>query len=74
MTGNFLIPLGIILIYMLAYGWIDAAIGEEASGRHGYLFLSLIYYPILLPGYAILIWFIEKFLINHKPELSIKTP
>lgn len=67
-TGNFLIPLAILLVYMLSFGWIDTAIGKEAAGRHGYLFLSLIYYPVLLPGYALLLWLIDKYLIGRKTK------
>lgn len=68
--GNFLIPVAIIFIYIFSYGWIDAAIGKEASERHGYVFLSLIYLPLLLPGYAILTWLIDKYLIDRKPAHS----
>jgi len=48
---------------MLSFIWIASVIGEEASGGHGYIFLSFIYYPILLPVYGLLLWFINKYVI-----------
>jgi hypothetical protein len=37
--------------FVLAYPIIDAAIGEDVSRHHGYVFLVIIFYPVLLLVY-----------------------
>lgn len=51
LTGGIIIPLLVLLGYMQTFGWIDAAIGPNASKYHGYTFLVLIFYPIAIPVY-----------------------
>lgn len=58
--GSFINPLLILICYVYTYDLIDAAIGEHASGRHGYTFLAFILYPFLLMVYWVIAWILDK--------------
>ena len=49
--GSILIPLIFLISWMNYYDLIDHIIGNQASGRHGYIFFILFLYPIILPIY-----------------------
>lgn len=68
--GSLLIPFLILLSYMYSYDIIDNAIGEEAGRHHGYVFLVIIFYPVLLAIYWTTLWLLDRRqkrkLINEK--------
>lgn len=68
--GSLIIPFLILLSYMYSYDIIDNVIGEEAGRHHGYVFLVIIFYPILLPIYWTIVWLLDRRqkgkLINEK--------
>jgi hypothetical protein len=68
--GSILIPFLSLLAYMYSYDIIDNAIGEDAGRHHGYVFLSIILYPIILVIYWIIFWLIDRIykrkLLNEK--------
>lgn len=62
---NFYLPLGIIIVpllfyvlYYLSYNLIDFSLGQKYS-KHGYVFIYVITYPVLLLVYGILMWQID---------------
>lgn len=59
-AGSILLPLICCLIFILSYSIVDAVIGEYASRRHGYTFLIFFFYPIAIPVYWLIMWFIDK--------------
>ena len=54
------VPLFILLFFIYSYSIIDFVIGKDASQRHGYIALIIIFYPIILPFYWVLMWLIDK--------------
>jgi len=58
--GCLIIPLLIILSYIYSYDIIDNVIGEEAGRHHGYVFLVIIFYPILLAIYWTIVWLLDR--------------
>lgn len=58
--GSIVVPLLALIGYMWSYGWIDGIIGADASGRHGYTFLVILLYPIILPVYWFAMWLIDR--------------
>lgn len=60
--GSILVPLLFLLSYPYAFTLIDGVIGAEASGRHGYVILILMLYPIILPIYWTLMWLVDRFI------------
>lgn len=62
---NFYLPLGIIIVpllfyvlYFLSYDLIDFSLRQESS-KHGYVFLYVVTYPVLLLVYGIMMWQID---------------
>jgi len=53
--GSLLVPLLFLFAYIMAFGWIDWAIGPAAGGWHGYVFFILVLYPVLALVYWLLI-------------------
>ena len=43
---------------------VDAVIGPYASNFHGYVFLTIIFYPVAAPAYWIVMWFSYKIFIE----------
>lgn len=66
-TGIFLVPIAGMIVYMLAYGFIDGFIGPAASGYHGYYGLIIFLYPIALPVYALVVWLLSKLMKESTP-------
>ncbi len=58
-VGSILVPLLFMVAYFWAYSVIDYFIGPDASRRHGYYFLSIIFYPVLVPVYLLVMWIID---------------
>lgn len=59
-AGSIIVPLLSLLSYMYAYSFIDNAIGENAGRHHGYFFLSIIWYPVILIIYWLLFWLMDS--------------
>lgn len=59
-TGSIVIPFLILVSYIISYEIIDSVIGVEAGGHHGYTFLVIIFYPLLLPIYWLIMWYIDR--------------
>ena len=51
--GIFLVPIFSIIIFLLAYPFIDYVMGQQS--KHGYVFLVVLYYPAAVLCYGILI-------------------
>lgn len=58
--GSLLVPFLCCCIFIFSYSLLDLIIGEYASGRHGYIFLIFILYPISTPIYFVVIWLIDR--------------
>ena len=59
-AGSLVIPFLILLSYVYSYYVIDNIIGEEAGRHHGYVFLVIIFYPLLLAFYWTILWLIDR--------------
>ena len=59
-AGSLLIPLAILIFYIGAYDIIDDLIGEDAGRYHGYTFLAIALYPLILPVYFFVMWLVDK--------------
>jgi len=60
LLGIFVVPFLILGSYPYAYDFIDGIIGEDASRFHGYSFLVLFLYPLIVPLYGILLWILDR--------------
>lgn len=58
--GSLFIPFLALLSYVFAFDFIDFIIGSHAGKYHGYTFLFMFFYPILLPIYWVIMWLIDK--------------
>ncbi len=45
--GSMLISFAFFIFFLSSFSMIDAIIGQDASGRHGYVFLVIIFYPLI---------------------------
>jgi len=59
-SGSFLVPAVGIIFYMLLFPIIDAVVGLHASGRHGYYFIIVLFYPFVMPIYLLIMWLTDK--------------
>ena len=59
-VGSVIVPFLALFGYMYTFDIIDTAIGQEASRYHGYTFLIILLYPILLPMYWTIMWLVDK--------------
>ena len=59
-AGSLLIPLLYFIAGINAYSWIDRAIGQAASRRHGYEFLAIVFYVVVMPVYWAIMWVIDR--------------
>jgi hypothetical protein len=64
-TGSLVIPFLMLLIYILSFTCIDHFIGANAGRYHGYTFLAIVFYPLLLPVYWLVMWGADR-LIKRK--------
>ncbi len=61
-AGSIIFPFIILLGYIFSFYWIDSSIGVQAGGGHGYTFLVLVLYPVLLAVYWVIMWLIDRFI------------
>lgn len=66
----------VILIYIFflnSFSMIDNALGKEASKYHGYVFLEIIYYPVIFLVFLFIFWMADKFFKrkNMQPAASL---
>ena len=59
-AGSIILPIVILLGYIFSFYWIDSSIGVQAGGRHGYTFLVLVLYPVLLTVYWVIMWLTDR--------------
>ncbi len=59
-VGSVTIPFLILISFMFSFTLIDSAIGEAAGKYHGYPFLAVVLYPLVLPVYWLIMWWIDK--------------
>ncbi|MBO9700527.1 MAG: hypothetical protein J7604_09990 [Sporocytophaga sp.] len=59
-AGSIVLPFIILIWYIFTYEIIDAVIGPEASRYHGYTFLVIIFYPLIMPVYWIIMWQLDR--------------
>lgn len=60
-----LVPALCMILYILSFLLIDTAIGEQASGRHGYTFMIFMFYPLAAPLYLLVCWLLDKYLVRN---------
>lgn len=48
LIGVIVVPFLIVVWFILTFDFIDDAIGVEAGKQHGYTFLAIIFYPVLM--------------------------
>jgi hypothetical protein len=65
-AGSILVPLLVLLSYIFSFSLIDLAIGPAASRNHGYTFLSLAFYPLLLLVYWPAMWLVDRAMARRK--------
>jgi len=58
--GSLIIPFIVLLSLMFFYDLIDNTIGKDAGRHHGYTFLSVLFYPLVMPIYWIFTFLIDK--------------
>ncbi|RYG12069.1 MAG: hypothetical protein EOO07_19615 [Chitinophagaceae bacterium] len=64
-VGSIVLPFIFLFSYLSFHSIIDTIIGEEATGRHGYIFFIMVLYPFIMPVYWILMWLIDRKLISN---------
>jgi len=69
-TGSLLVPFLFFVIYLFSFDMIDNLIGDDASRRHGYIFLVIFLYPFVMFPYWLIMWFIDSY--TKKKALSQK--
>lgn len=57
--GSIVVPLAFFILWVAFYPIIDAVIGPNASHYHGYIFLVIVFYPIVLPIYWLIAWRVD---------------
>ena len=63
-TGGLLLPFLALLFYIFSFNFVDNAIGDDAGRYHGYTFLVIVLYPIIMPVYWIIMWLLDKMIKN----------
>lgn len=69
-SGSILIPLIVLIGFMASFSLIDLVIGEEAGRYHGYTFMVIILYPLILPVYWWLMWLADKGIKKRMAEMN----
>jgi hypothetical protein len=59
-VGSILLPLLVFFIFLYSFGLIDKAIGPAASHYHGYAFMAIVFYPVVMPVYWLVMWLLDK--------------
>lgn len=57
--GIVLVPILFYVIYFLSFSLIDFSLGKDYT-KHGYVFLYVVTYPLLLLIYGVLMWMLYK--------------
>jgi len=65
-SGCIFIPLLILVIWYISYGFTDSVIGVNAGRYHGYNILVFIFYPVILIIYSVLIYLSVKIILKRK--------
>lgn len=60
LVGVLLAPLGFLFAFLFGYDLIDLAIGPDAGRFHGYTFMVLGLYPLIMPLYAVGCWLLDR--------------
>lgn len=68
--GSFLVPFLTLLSYILLFDLIDKTIGAEASRYHGYTFMVMVLYPIVLPCYWAISWATDRIIKSKHRNLQ----
>ncbi len=63
--GSLIVPAIILFYYVYSFDIIDSAIGDYASMYHGYNFLVVFIYPVLMPVYLIVMWISDRMMKNR---------
>ncbi len=58
--GSLALPFFMLINFVFAHAIIDYYIGPEAASQHGYTFLMVIFYPLLMPIYWLIMWGIDR--------------
>lgn len=66
LVGSIVIPFFIILVFIFSYELIDSLIGIDAGKYHGYTFLSLAFYPVILIIYFIIMLIADTVIKNKQ--------
>ena len=61
-VGSLIVPGIILFYYVYSFDIIDSVIGVNASRYHGYNFLVVFIYPVLMPVYLIIMWIVDVFM------------
>lgn len=56
--GTLLATFLFMMVFIFAHAWIDAAIGQHASQRHGYTFFIFFMYPVVALLYGLVVYWI----------------
>lgn len=59
-AGSIILPFFMLISYMVSFSIIDWFIGVEAGNYHGYTFLVMVLYPLLLLVYWVIMWLADK--------------
>lgn len=69
--GALLAPLGFLIAFLFSYELIDMAIGPDAGRFHGYTFMYLLLYPVIMPLYALGCWLLDRFWKKRYAEEAV---
>lgn len=72
--GSLALPAIILFYYVYSFDIIDSTIGIHASRYHGYNFLAMFIYPVLMPVYLIVMWIVDRIMKTkaNKAKQTIK--
>jgi len=68
-VGSLIVPAIILFYYVYSFNIIDDVIGVNASRYHGYNFLIVFIYPVLMPMYLLLMWIVDRLLKKRMEKL-----
>jgi uncharacterized membrane protein len=69
-AGSLIVPAIILFYYVYSFEIIDNVIGVHASRYHGYNFLVVFIYPVLMPLYLILMWIVDRLMKERLVRIS----
>ncbi len=59
-AGGTVLPFFFFIVFMLSFGLIDSAVGPHAGRYHGYTFLVVVFYPLIMPAYWAIMWLVDR--------------